>query len=98
MLFERGLWRVGMKLEDAVEVMAACPDFKDERPSALEQLVHGRGHILLMSPKGHPELAGKGIESMRGALPRWSSVASTTALLRTCTTTSSSPWTASTIP
>jgi hypothetical protein len=30
--------------------------------SALEQTFIDRGHILIMSPKGHPELAGKGIE------------------------------------
>jgi len=33
----------------------------------LEKLVHSRGHILLMSPKGHPELAGKGVEYAWGA-------------------------------
>jgi len=33
----------------------------------LEELVHSRGHILLMSPKGHPELAGKGVEYAWGA-------------------------------
>jgi hypothetical protein len=29
--------------------------------------VHGRGHILTMSPKCHPELAGHGIEYCWGA-------------------------------
>jgi hypothetical protein len=32
-----------------------------------KQLVHNRGHILVMSPKCHPELAGLGIEYCWGA-------------------------------
>jgi len=47
-------------------VLANLEDFKSEK-SALEELVHSRGHILLMSPKGHPELAGKGVEYAWGA-------------------------------
>ena len=37
------------------------PDFFDQ-PSLLSLEVAKRGHILLFSPKGHPELAGKGME------------------------------------
>ena len=33
----------------------------------MQQLVHSRGHILVMSPKCHPELAGHGIEYCWGA-------------------------------
>jgi len=42
-------------------VLGNLPDFKNERP-ALQHLVESRGHILLLSPKFHPELAGVGIE------------------------------------
>ena len=42
-------------------VLGNLPDFKNERP-ALKHLVDSRGHILLLSPKFHPELAGVGIE------------------------------------
>eukprot|EP00873_Tetraselmis_striata_P027840 jgi/Tetstr1/448104/TSEL_035402.t1 len=55
-----------MKLESAQKVLGNLEDFKSEK-SALEELVHSRGHILLMSPKGHPELAGKGVEYAWGA-------------------------------
>jgi len=43
------------------EILGNCPDFKDEL-TLLEQLVQDRGHILLSSPKCHPELAGDGVE------------------------------------
>ena len=36
-------------------------DFRNET-GALQSLVEARGHILVMSPKGHCELAGQGIE------------------------------------
>jgi hypothetical protein len=38
-----------------------CTDYVEEW-SAFKKLVHDRGHILRTSPKGHPELAGVGIE------------------------------------
>ena len=41
--------------------MADCLDFTCEE-TALEQCAHKRGHLLRMTPKGHPELAGVGIE------------------------------------
>ena len=42
-------------------VMSQCADFQNER-SALQERLEARGHILLMPPKYHPELAGVGIE------------------------------------
>lgn len=76
-LFERGLWKSGM-VEQIDEddpkgrdqslsmdhVLGSCPDFHNET-SALQTLVEARGHILVMSPKGHCELAG---ESQMAAL------------------------------
>jgi len=41
--------------------LSECPDFAEEE-TALQQLVHDRGHLLIFSPKAHPELAGCGIE------------------------------------
>ncbi|CAM9518710.1 unnamed protein product [Ectocarpus sp. 4 AP-2014] len=43
------------------KVLQSLPDFKNER-TALQHLVESRGHILLSSPKCHPEVAGVGIE------------------------------------
>lgn len=37
------------------------PDFANEK-TALQHTVESRGHILLLSPKCHPEVAGVGIE------------------------------------
>ena len=42
-------------------VLGNCEDFRNEK-GALQSLVEARGHILVMSPKGHCELAGQGIE------------------------------------
>ena len=42
-------------------VLGNCEDFLNE-VSALESLLLARGHRLIMSPKGHCELAGQGIE------------------------------------
>ena len=42
-------------------VLGNCEDFVNEK-SALQALVEALGHILVMSPKGHCELAGQGIE------------------------------------
>lgn len=69
-LYERGLWTAGM-VEKVDEddpkgrdqcmsmdyVLGRCPDFHNET-GALQTLVESRGHILVMSPKGHCELAG----------------------------------------
>ncbi|CAM9311212.1 unnamed protein product [Hapterophycus canaliculatus] len=42
-------------------VLGGLPDFKNER-TALQHTVEKRGHILVLSPKFHPEVAGVGIE------------------------------------
>jgi hypothetical protein len=66
-LWERGLWREGMTVGNADPtmccntVLSACRDFREEK-TALQALFEDRGHILIMSPKCHPELAGLGIE------------------------------------
>jgi len=73
-LWERGLWKVGMvefvddddpKGRDQSMSMdymlSLCEDFMKEK-TALQAMVEARGHILVMSPKGHCELAGQGIE------------------------------------
>ena len=48
--------------DSAVCVLGNCEDFKNEI-GAMEEIVAERnGHIVLNSPKGHPEIAGAGIE------------------------------------
>jgi hypothetical protein len=42
-------------------VLSNCWDFAHEK-TALQELVESRGHILRMCVKGHPELAGVGVE------------------------------------
>lgn len=72
-LYERGLWKAGMvekvdeddpkgrdKSMSMDDVLSSCPDFHNET-SALQTLVESRGHILVMSPKGHCELAGESL-------------------------------------
>lgn len=54
----KGVWRLYLRFTNK---KGAKPDFKNER-SALQYIVEGRGHILMMSPKCHPEVAGIGIE------------------------------------
>ena len=58
-LWERGLWDPlkPPKVDQAREIIAACFDFSNEE-TALEKLTHKEGHLLRMSPKGHPEIAG----------------------------------------
>ena len=46
-------------------VLQSCWDFAHEK-TALQELVESRGHILRMGVKGHPEMAGKGIECCWG--------------------------------
>jgi hypothetical protein len=50
-------------------VLGACPDFRGEK-SALSELIESRGHILLLSVKCHPEMAGCGIEFCWGMSKR----------------------------
>ena len=42
-------------------VLSRCPDFATET-SALQDLVESHGHILVMTPKYSPEVAGVGVE------------------------------------
>jgi hypothetical protein len=42
-------------------LLQCCWDFANEK-TALQELVESRGHILRMGVKGHPEMAGRGIE------------------------------------
>ncbi|CAM9602069.1 unnamed protein product, partial [Chrysoparadoxa australica] len=62
-LFERGLWDPQNPKNSKVmkEVLGGCSDFAGEK-GRLQKLLESKGHILLMSPKFHPELAGVGIE------------------------------------
>ncbi|CAN0430198.1 unnamed protein product, partial [Pylaiella littoralis] len=67
-LWERGWWKEGMSGTKGVaddmnveKVLQALPDFETER-TALQEVVESRGHVLLLSPKCHPEVAGVGIE------------------------------------
>ncbi|CAM9286210.1 unnamed protein product [Sphacelaria rigidula] len=67
-LWERGLWLDQMGTGDKVRpdknivtVLGKLPDFRDER-SVLQHTVESRGHLLVLSPKCHPEVAGVGIE------------------------------------
>ena len=71
-LWERGWFVDGMSTAATVApemnidiVLGNLPDVKNER-TALQHLVESRGHILLLSPKFHPEVAGVGIEYSRG--------------------------------
>jgi len=60
-VWERGWYVDGMTTDQMRDALGACPDFKNES-SKLEKLFREAGHILEMSPKGHPELAGVGVE------------------------------------
>lgn len=46
-------------------ILSGLLDFKNER-TTLRHTVESRGHIFLLSPKFHPEVAGVGIEYSRG--------------------------------
>ncbi|CAN0529472.1 unnamed protein product [Ectocarpus sp. 12 AP-2014] len=71
------------------KVLQALPDFKNER-TALQHLVESRGHILLLSPKCHPEVAGVGIEYSWGFPSRNFGGRSMMRSRNTCTRTSKS--------
>ena len=51
-------------------VLSNCEDFLNE-VTALESILLARGHRLIMSPKGHCELAGSGIEYDWGKMKMW---------------------------
>jgi len=71
-LWERGLWVDGMTLKRsdkkptammcASEVLSQCADFLAET-GEIRKLIEGRGHIMLESPVGHPEIAGEACAS-----------------------------------
>ena len=48
-------------------VLSSCWDFA-HAPTALQELVESRGHILRMSVKAHPELTGVGIDARQQRL------------------------------
>jgi hypothetical protein len=54
---------------NADEVLGLCADFQLEK-SALSEVVEKRGHILLLSVKCHPEMAGCGVEYCWGISKR----------------------------
>ena len=66
-LWERGKWLPTMTADhDTPElsmkkVLSSCPDFVEET-TAMQDLVESRGHILCLSPKYSPEVAGVGVE------------------------------------
>ena len=71
-LWERGMWVTAMKFKfafdnseyptmSAQDVLSNCEDFKEEI-GAMQDLIQSYGNIVLFSPKGHPEIAGAGIE------------------------------------
>jgi hypothetical protein len=70
-LWERGLWQPPEKLtlDEGRARLKLCADFANE-PTALQHLLAERGHLLVMTPKAHPELAGKGIEYSWGKAKR----------------------------
>jgi hypothetical protein len=79
-LWERGLWKDGMvqrvkpddeKGQDMCmqTTLHKCPDFNLE-VGALTKLIHDEGHICLFCAKGHPEIAGLGIEYDWGVLKK----------------------------
>ena len=63
MCWQRGWLEPGKKYvtKDLDKILAACEDFRNET-TKLESLILSRGHLLKMSPKGHCELAGAGVE------------------------------------
>lgn len=62
-LWERGLLNTQDPpvLKEQRKILGNCLDFLHEE-TALSQHVHAKGHLLIMTPKAHPELAGVGIE------------------------------------
>ena len=56
-------------MKGARKRLRACEDFREEQ-SALGNLLADRSHVLLMSLKAHPEVAGKGIEYFWGKAKR----------------------------
>lgn len=65
LVWERGLMSdeaiAGASLAQLKEKFLGCADVRNQK-SLLEKVVYDRGHVLILSPKYHPELAGVGIE------------------------------------
>ena len=59
-LFERGAYVEGMRGQ--LSKAAMDKKIRNNLPLNPEQALASRGHILILSPKCHPELAGRGIE------------------------------------
>ncbi|CAM9883750.1 unnamed protein product, partial [Ascophyllum nodosum] len=65
--WERGWYVYGMSTitknaeTNISRVLSNLPDVRNER-TALQHTVESRGHILVLPPKFHPEVAGVGIE------------------------------------
>ena len=63
-----GILAKGLRYDLATQQVRAMLPFQSLNPyiqitcSALQDFVESRGHILILSPKCHPELAGCGIE------------------------------------
>ena len=51
--------------------MARLPEFQIPVKSLLQELLEANGHLLLLSPKYHAELAGVGIEYCFGRVKWW---------------------------
>eukprot|EP00466_Bigelowiella_natans_P006249 jgi/Bigna1/140905/aug1.59_g15613 len=79
---ERGLWKEGTTADgrsskwageredtSAAKTLAKCRDFASEE-SALKKFFEEHGHALVMSPKGHSEVAGSGTERSWGKTKR----------------------------
>ena len=55
-LMERGLWRPGMKLDEARKLLTEQPDFKEQKEDCwLWETIHPTGHMMTFIPKFHPE-------------------------------------------
>ena len=60
-LWERGLWNPTLHKNQMQMILSSLPDFQQEK-IGIRKLLESRGHILIVSPKCHPKLAGSGIE------------------------------------
>ena len=52
-------------------VLRSLPEFQRPVKSVLQLLIEGAGHLLILSPKYHAELAGVGIEYCFGRVKWW---------------------------
>lgn len=61
LLWERGLYQPRLNKSQMQMILSRLPDFSNEK-IGIRNLLQERGHILVVSPKCHPEIAGSGIE------------------------------------